>query len=212
MAEMLDSNTMKKVQEILSKMNNPVKLVVFKSESHPPGVALAQLASELANANPLLSAEIHDFDSERKLAEEYGVSQPSTLCVIGKEKRYIHVLGLPSGHEFLPFLQTLLEVSKGSAEIPRDIEAKIKAIDFPVTMKVFITPTCPYCPPAVRLAHIMALANPNVRSEMVEATEFPELSQKYEVSGVPKTVINDIIDLVGAHPPEIVLKKINELK
>ncbi len=209
---MLDEQVMRKAKETLSGMKNPVKLVVFKSEKHESGELMAQLADELRGASPLLTVQVHDFDSEKKLAEEYGVSQPSTMCIMGKEKRFVKVLGLPSGHEFFPFLQTVADVSKGYIEMPRELEAKAKAIDFPVTMKVFVTPTCPYCPGAVRLAHALALLNPNIHGEMVEAMEFPELSQKYEVSGVPKTVINDVVDLVGAYPADIVIKKISELK
>lgn len=205
---MLDENTSKKVKEILSGMKSSVKLVVFKDNDR--GIALEQLANELKEINPLISVEVHDF-SDEKAVQEYKVSFPATLCLVGKEKRDIKVLGLPSGHEFFPFLQTILDVSHGSAELSKEIEEKIKAINKSVNIKVFITPTCPYCPSAVRLAHIMALLNPNVSSEMVDVMEFPELAQRYEVSGVPKTVINDLIDLVGAYPPDIVLKKINEL-
>ena len=46
----------------------------------------------------------------------------------------------------------------------------------------------------------MALEFPNVRAEVVEANEFPELSQRYGVSGVPKTIINDRVEFVGAVP------------
>lgn len=209
---MLDEQAAKKVREALSEMKNPVKFVLFKSKTHQSSDLLEQLAREISQANSLLSLEVHDFDSEKKTAEEYGVSQPATLCLAGKEKRYVKILGLPSGHEFVPFLQTIVDVSKGTLDLPRELESKIKEIDFPVTVKVFVTPTCPYCPGAVRLAHALAILNPNVHGEMIQATEFPELSQKYEVSGVPKTVINDVVDLVGAYPPELVLKKIMELK
>ena len=43
----------------------------------------------------------------------------------------------------------------------------------------------------------MAFANANIRSDAVEATEFMELSRKYRVNGVPKTVVNDQIEIMG---------------
>lgn len=49
-----------------------------------------------------------------------------------------------------------------------------------------------------RLAHKMAQANPNVSGDVVEVTEFPELTQKYDISSVPKTVINERVEIVGA--------------
>ena len=65
---------------------------------------------------------------------------------------------------------------------------------------MFVTPTCPYCPPAVILAQQMAYYSPRVRADMIEATEFPPLAQKYNVYGVPRTVINEKEFIEGAVP------------
>jgi hypothetical protein len=61
----------------------------------------------------------------------------------------------------------------------------------------------------VVLAHQMALESPMVEAEMVEAMEFPELSDRHQVSGVPQTTINDGAGrLVGAVPEEHLLAEI----
>ena len=52
----------------------------------------------------------------------------------------------------------------------------------------------------MRLAQHMSIASERVRSECVEATEFPELSQRYQVMAVPKIVINDTVEFEGAIP------------
>ena len=52
------------------------------------------------------------------------------------------------------------------------------------------------------LAHEMAFASPNITAVAVEATEFPDLARKYQVSGVPKTVVNDEIEILGALPED----------
>jgi predicted DsbA family dithiol-disulfide isomerase len=54
----------------------------------------------------------------------------------------------------------------------------------------------------VSLANRMALASPLVRARTIEATEFPELSQRYGVQGVPRTIVNDQGAFVGALPEE----------
>jgi len=79
-----------------------------------------------------------------------------------------------------------------------------------VHMQVFITPTCPYCSMAVVLAHQMAVASPMVRADMVEAMEFPQLAIKYQVMGVPRTVINETVHIEGAAPEAAVLEKLRE--
>lgn len=57
----------------------------------------------------------------------------------------------------------------------------------------------------------MAFESENVRSDMVEAIEFPHLSNKYQVQGVPRTVINEIGFLEGAAPEQMLVTKIKEV-
>jgi predicted DsbA family dithiol-disulfide isomerase len=48
----------------------------------------------------------------------------------------------------------------------------------------------------------MAVASPHITSYAVEATEFPDLARRYQVSGVPKTVVNEEVEILGALPPD----------
>ncbi len=48
----------------------------------------------------------------------------------------------------------------------------------------------------------MAQLNPHITADVVEANEFPELSQQYQVMSVPKIVINDKVEFVGAQPED----------
>jgi len=52
----------------------------------------------------------------------------------------------------------------------------------------------------VRLAQHMAIASERVTATAIEATEFPDMAQAYQVSGVPKIVINDRVEFMGALP------------
>jgi predicted DsbA family dithiol-disulfide isomerase len=52
----------------------------------------------------------------------------------------------------------------------------------------------------VRLAQHMAVASSRVRAECIEATEFPDMAQRYQVMAVPKIVINDRVQFEGALP------------
>jgi len=53
----------------------------------------------------------------------------------------------------------------------------------------------------------MAFANANITAIAVEATEFPDLARKYRVSGVPKTVVNDEVEILGALPEEMFVEQ-----
>jgi predicted DsbA family dithiol-disulfide isomerase len=60
----------------------------------------------------------------------------------------------------------------------------------------------------VRLAQHMAIASDRVRAECIEANEFPEISQRYQVMAVPKVVINDRVEFEGAFPEPDFLKAV----
>ena len=47
---------------------------------------------------------------------------------------------------------------------------------------------------------MMAVESPYVTADVIEAIEFPHLSQKYMVRGVPKTVVNEVGEMEGAYP------------
>jgi hypothetical protein len=48
----------------------------------------------------------------------------------------------------------------------------------------------------------MAFANPNITAFAVEATEFPDLARRYRVNGVPKTVVNEDVEIMGGLPQD----------
>ncbi|HDL50630.1 MAG TPA: glutaredoxin, partial [Firmicutes bacterium] len=79
---------------------------------------------------------------------------------------------------------------------------KVEAVKEPLNIQVFVTPTCPYCPRAARIAHKMAFINENIMGDMVEASEFPNLSEKYGVYAVPKIIVNDKVEFEGALPED----------
>jgi hypothetical protein len=55
---------------------------------------------------------------------------------------------------------------------------------------------------------MMAMENPLIQAEAIDASSFPEMAGHYAVSGVPKTVINEQFDFVGAQPEGAVLQQI----
>jgi predicted DsbA family dithiol-disulfide isomerase len=53
----------------------------------------------------------------------------------------------------------------------------------------------------------MAFLNPNITAAAVEASEFPDLARRYRVSGVPKTIVNEQIEILGALPPDAFIEQ-----
>ena len=150
-----------------------------------------------------------DINSEK--AQKWKIERHPAIVVEGKGKGLIRFYGIPSGYEFGSLIESIIMsgTNKGS-DLDSALVEEIEAIDKPLHLQVFVTPTCPYCPTAVLAAFKLAMLNENITADMVEATEFQELSMKYSVQGVPKTVINDNWDVVGGVPPQTVMEKVRE--
>jgi glutaredoxin-like protein len=212
MMAVLDEHALTHVKEKFADIKDEVTMVVFKSKDGCEYCGmLEELANELKNASPKLKLEVYTLETDTAKAKEYEVDAAPAMILHGKEKRLLRFFGVPAGYEFVAFLTDIVDVSRGMADVPPEIAEKVKKIDFPVHMQVFVTPTCPYCPGAVKLAHDFALLNPLIKGDMIDASEFTELAEKYDVMGVPKTIINEKLELTGAYPMDIVLKKILEM-
>jgi glutaredoxin-like protein len=160
------------------------------------------LLEELASLSQKISLEVYDFVSDAEKAKELGVDKIPATLLSGKKEYKVRYFGIPSGYEFSSLIEDIIDVSKGRSRLPPHLVNKVRNITKPIHIQVFVTPTCPYCPKAVRLAHQLAIENLNITADMVESIEFPHLANRYSVMAVPKTVINDKIEFVGALPEE----------
>jgi predicted DsbA family dithiol-disulfide isomerase len=53
----------------------------------------------------------------------------------------------------------------------------------------------------------MAFLNPAITAAAVEASEFPDLARRYRVTGVPKTIVNEEVEILGALPPDAFIEQ-----
>jgi glutaredoxin-like protein len=208
---MLDEKIRQEVQNALGELADPVRLVVFTQEFECQFCREnRQLAEEVAALNPQISTEVYNYVLDRVQVEQYGIDQIPAIAVIGEKDYGIRFYGIPSGYEFGSLIQAIQLVSAGQPLLTDEGLKFIESVEQPLNLQVFVTPTCPYCPQAVLLAFNLALANDQVRASMVEASEFPHLAIKYQVMGVPRTVINEDYHIEGAAPEPMVLDKIRE--
>ena len=195
------------VEGHLAAITRPVTLVFFTQTIAAPDTALVakQILDEVASLNSLITVEEVNFVLARDRASQYGVEQiPAVVLLANGIDTRIRFLGAPSGFEFVSLVEAIILAGTGdsglTAESRRLIAERIQA---PLDVLVFVTPSCPHCPRAVTLAHRMAIESPFIRATCVEATEFLDLSQKYRVNGVPKTVLADgSVELLGALPED----------
>jgi glutaredoxin-like protein len=116
--------------------------------------------------------------------------------------------GMPGGTEFPAFLESIVDISRGEMLLSRESLKELKKLREDVLVRVFVTPTCGYCPQMVRAVYQLSLANPKVRAEVIEVNEFPELADRYQVKAVPLTVIGDKVAIPGAMHPDALVEHV----
>ena len=209
-----DAEFLKK--EFEENLVDPVKLVVFTQDFECQFCAeTRQIVEEIAELSETISAEVYDFVADKAMVELYSVDKIPAIAIVrvqdGEERDYgVRFYGIPSGYEFTSVIEDILDVSRGESGLQPGTKEAMASITEPVHLQVFVTPTCPYCPQAVRLAHKLAIESDLVTGDMVEAIEFPHLSNKYHVHGVPRTVINETVHQEGAVPEPMLLAKLLE--
>jgi glutaredoxin-like protein len=162
-----------------------------------------ELLAELAATNDHLALEIHDVAAEPALAEEFDIERvPATLISGPGAQGTLRLFGLPSGYEFATLLEDLIDVSAENDDLSAEAHEALEGLDSEVHLQVFVTPTCPHCPSAARTAHRLAMASPRVTADVIVANDFPDLAERYDVTAVPKVVIDDERGFVGALPED----------
>ncbi len=214
MEKVLNKELQKQVVKLLDPMKNKITIALFTTtdecESCEP---TQQIITEVAQLSDKIEVKIYDLKKDASEVSRYNIEMAPSFVILDHEGQYkgVKFNGIPAGHEFNSFLSALVEMSGVESEVPEAFMARVAKIDKPVNIKVFVTMSCPHCPGAVQKAHKLAMLNKNIVGEMIEAQTFYELSEKYNVSGVPKIVINDTVELIGNQPIEEFLLSIESL-
>ncbi len=195
----------------LAALPRVVRLVFF-GQRHPCPHCREQAAllEALARLSPRLRLETHHLETATELARRLGIDKVPALALLDEDGADpgIRFFGLTAGFELESLLAAIEMVAHGRAELAPTLQEWLQAIDRPVHLEVLVTLTCPYCPRMVQLAHRLAMASPHIRADMIDVAEFPQLAQRYEVSGVPLTVVDGRPLFEGALPPEDALLEI----
>jgi glutaredoxin-like protein len=190
----------------LAVIEEPVRLLFFtQTIGAPETVHVArQVLDEIVSLSDLVTLEEVNVILERDRARAYGIEQiPATVLLKGTQDTRIRFLGAPAGYEFMSLIEAVILAGTNDSGLSPDSRALVaEHVTSPLEIQVFVTPTCPHCPRAVTLAHRLAIESPFIRASCVEATEFMELSRKFRVTGVPKTVVNESIEILGALPED----------
>jgi glutaredoxin-like protein len=178
---------------------DPVKIVMFTQETECRYCSQTrELAQEIGGLSDKITTEVYDFVKDAEKAKDLGITKIPALAIIGKKDYGVRYYGVPYGYELQTFIEAILNVSKGKTDLSDKTKQILADVKLPVNIQVFVTLTCPHCPTAAAIAHKLAIESDFIKAVVIESSEFPDLALKYNVIGVPKVIINEKTEMIGA--------------
>lgn len=202
-------------QKFAAELFGPVKIDYFTERNLGltlPGKTPCQyckptgdMLREIAGLHDMLSLRVHYFEDNPPEKAQYGVERVPAIVLRGQGGPFVKFYGMPGGTEFPAFLEALVDLSRNEVLLSEESVTALSGLQTDVTVKVFVTPTCQYCPGMMRAVFQAGMVSPHVRAEAIEVNEYPELADRYQVQAVPLTVIDDKVAIPGAmHEKDLV--------
>ena len=132
-----------------SEMTGSVRLLFFTQtiDCEPCGLT-RQILDELPALSDRIEIEEVNFVLDKEKAAQYAIDRVPAIAVLGQngggeatEDSRIRFLGTPSGYEFISLVQAIRLVGGAGSTLTDENRLRIAAVDTPVTMRVFTTPT-----------------------------------------------------------------------
>ncbi len=203
---------LQQLRRTFEQLPNDVPLLLFVDKGSDD--VFAQATRQVIRAFRELSPRItlKEYNLNHELARRYQVGSSPTLLV-APGKYDIRWLGAPMGEEARTFLEILILVGLGKSNLSEASAKVIRRIDAPRRVKVFVSPTCPYCPQQAVNAVKAAIELPErISLEIIDIQCEPELANQYAAQSVPQTFANDILIGHGAQSEEVFALSLQKLE
>ena len=211
-SDMASQAYLKQLKATFEQLPNDITLYLFTAKGKEDTFTHGN--RQVIRAFRELSARItlREFDLDSEQARKYNITRSPTL-LIAPERYSIRWLGAPLGEEARTFLEILILVGLGKSHLSDQSLNVIKKIDSPRNIKVFVSPTCPYCPQQAVNAVKAAVEMPETISlEIIDIQSEPELALQYAAQSVPQAFANDILIGQGAQPEEVFVLSLQKLE
>lgn len=199
-----EEDAKKQLRHFFEEMPHPIPLVLF-CEPAGKNAPFAEGARQVIRAVRELTDKVslREYTLDHALAKEWGISRSPTL-VFAQEAFKIRWLGAPLGHEVQTFMEALSIIGYQEPGLSKEALKILAKLDSPRALKVFVSPTCPYCPQVAANGVRAAVARPDLISlEIIDILANPDLADQYAAQSVPQAFANEKLIGLGAQPEEL---------
>jgi thioredoxin reductase (NADPH) len=200
------------LHSIFKNLPHEVPLVLFTQPGKNDlfSAACRYLVRAVREVTPKVT--LREYDLKHSMAKKLSVSRAPTL-VFDPDQYNIRWLGAPIGEEARTFVEALLMMGNRSSSLSQESMKILKKIVSPREVKVFVSPSCPYCPQQAVNALKAAVERPDLISlELIDIQSNPDLADQYSAQSVPQTYANDVLIAQGAQTEELFVLSLDKME
>lgn len=209
MAMMTNESLLNERHGALAHMKNPVRMVLFTSDvgcEACPGVR--KLARAIKTHSPKIALEEYDLVMDRDKTVQYGIRMVPAMVVQGEEGYTATFYGLIEDVFLGVLLDSILAISGKKEWFQEEIRNTLKLLARDVKIQVYVESDCPQCRPVAETAIGLALESKLIYTDIIIASDFPELIRKYEIKTLPKTIFGENLHMDGHVTESVFLEMI----
>jgi thioredoxin reductase (NADPH) len=200
------------LKDLFQKMPHEISLILFTdpNKNEPFNEAARQVIHAIRQVAPDVS--LQEYDLSHELAKQWQVEYSPTL-LLNPDEYTIRWLGAPVGEETRTFVEALIMLGYREAGLNKDALEVLTRIDAPRNVKIFVSPTCPYCPQQAVNALKAAIEKPDLISlEIVDVQANSALADRYGAHSVPQAFANDTLIAQGAQTEELFMLSLEKME
>ncbi|MGG7056911.1 FAD-dependent oxidoreductase [Clostridium tertium] len=181
------------LQGVLARFESNISLVSIVDETNKKSIELRDLVLDIADLSDKVNALIYKKGENPEIEDKVHANRFPIVAILNKDGKYSGVKfhGVPGGHELNSFILAMYNIAGPGQEINKDVLKDIKSIDKKLNIKVGVSLSCHVCPDVVVAAQRIAIENPNIETEMLDLSNFPDLKDKHKIMSVPAIIVND---------------------
>ena len=195
--------TTEELKRLFSMLKNKVNILLFtrKGENDVYNDLAGRVLGWFGRTTDKITVTPYSLNHD--LAKKYRVHHSPTI-VFEPDTYDIQWLGAPAGEEGRTLVEMILLLGTGYSGLSEDSEKILSRITEKRHVRVFVSPTCPYCPQQAINAAKAAIAHPDrIGLEIVDVQAFPEIADAYDAQSVPQAFADDVLIAMGAQAEEL---------
>lgn len=209
---MIETDLQNKLKGVFDQLPNDISVYLFAEEGDSD--IFSKAARDVVRSFSQISDRIKfkEYNLKHKLTKKWDIYRSPTI-LFDPDHYPIRWLGAPIGEEGRTFMEALILIGLRESKLSEESRRILKKIDNLRNIKIFVSPSCPYCPQQAVNGIKVVVENPELFSlEIIDIQCNPDLADRYSAQSVPQTFANEVLIAMGAQSEELFAASLEKME